>query len=237
MIKIFDIYQYTCNQNSSEDYSELQRYMAENRITMHENEIVISGRITDGVIGVSDRLFADGTDLTICVRNIYSYGHEHDYLSAGMTCAIKAEMPASCDWANARFLSKERKRSILAADFEYGAVSADESAHKEVDEPNVTAQVEKMVSFLEDNGDLFIQKLLDNGGLYHSLSLWKDKHNSVQTTYQILNGLQADSMSFWSEDGVITIMFSVPDNESCLFGHYVQTDFNMEWELISWSIC
>lgn len=239
MIKIFDIYQYIYyNQKNSEDYLELQQYIEKNKITIHEDEIIISGRTIDGVIGVGDKLFPDDVNMILCVKNVYSYGHEFDYLSAGMTCVIKVVMlKQACDLTNTKFLTKKRKQNILAKSFEYWATSTDGLVYKEVDNPEIKARLIERVSFVENNGELFIQKVLENNELYHDLSLWKDKHNVLQTVYQILNELQVDSLNYWLEEGCITLVLSAPDKDNCLFGHYIQVDFDMEWKMISWSIC
>ena len=108
MIKIFDIYQYIYyNSPNSGENLELQQYMLSNKIALQEDEIIISGRIIDGAIGVGDELFLDDTKQILCIKNIYCYGKELDYLSAGMTCAIKVMIPKqSCDLANIKFLFK-----------------------------------------------------------------------------------------------------------------------------------
>lgn len=100
-----------------------------------------------------------------------------------------------------------------------------------------TERLKEMVSFVENNGDLFTQKILEDNELYSALSLWKDKHNVSQTVYQILNELQVDSLNYWLEEGNITLVLSAPDKDNCLFGHYIQVDFDMEWTMIVWSFC
>ena len=237
MIKTFDIYQYIYNnQKNSEDYLELQHYIEKNKITIQEDEIIISGRIIDGVIGVGDELFPDDMSQILCVKNVYSYGHEFDYLSAGMTCAIKVvKLKQACDLTNTKVLIK--KQNMLAKGFEYWATSTDGLVYKEVDNPIITAQLKEIVSFAENSGELIIQKILENNELYHALSLWKDKHNILQTVYQILNELQVDSLNYWLEEGIITLVLSAHNQDNCLFGHYIQVDFDMEWKMISWSIC
>ena len=239
MIKIFDIYQYIYyNSQKSEDYLELQQYIEKNKITIQEDEIIISGRIIDGIIGVGDKLFPEDMSSILCVKNVYSYGHEFDYLSAGMTCAITVvTLKQACNLKNTKFLTKKRKQNILAKGFEYWATSTDGLVYKEVDNPEITARLKEMVSFVENNGDLFTQKILEDNELYSALSLWKDKHNLSQTVYQILNELQLDSLSYWLEEESITLMLSAPNKDNCMFGHYIQVDFDMKWNMISWSIC
>ena len=239
MIEIFDVYQYTYyNQKNSEDYPELQQYMVNNRITLTEDEMILSGRIIDGVIGVGDKLFQKDNNHILCVKNIYCYGQEFDYLSEGMFCAIKVVLSEQADkLINLKLLYKNRKQNILAKGLEYWTTTIDGAIYKEVNNPKITEQLEKMVSYIGNNGDLFIQKILENNELYHSLSLWKDKYNVGQTVYQILNELQVDSLNFWLEEDIVTIMFSVSDKGNYLFGHYIQTDFDMEWKLVGCCIC
>ena len=116
MIKIFDIYQYIYyNSPNSGENLELQQYMLSNKIALQEDEVIISGRIIDGVVGVGDKLFPEDMSSILCVKNVYSYGHEFDYLSAGMTCAITVvTLKQACNLTNTKFLTKKRKQNILA---------------------------------------------------------------------------------------------------------------------------
>ena len=54
---------------------------------------------------------------------------------------------------------------MLAKDFEYWATSTNEAACKEVDNPKITAQLKETVSFVENSGDLIMQKILENNEL------------------------------------------------------------------------
>lgn len=109
MIKNFDIYQYIYyNQKNCKKFLELKQYILKNKIKIQENEVIISGRILEGVIGVGDKLFSDDLSRIFCVKNIYCYGNEVDYLTSGMTCAIKVvKLQQKCDLVNTRLLVKK----------------------------------------------------------------------------------------------------------------------------------
>ena len=240
MIKVFDIYEYvSCDKKNDENYFELQQYMVNNKISINESEIIISGRIIDGVIGIGDNLFLEAENQILKVNQIYAYGREFDHLTAGMTCAIKGQVLKSLDYLvnHMDCLYKKRKQNILSNDFEYWITLSDGLIYRDIDNVEIKEKLEKLVCYLQNNGDFLIQKLLINTELYDWIEFCKEKYNVVQTVYEIIIKLQADALNFWLQDEVITIIFSVSERDNCLYGHYIQVDFDMEWELIGWESC
>ncbi len=87
----FIIYQYLYgNQSVNSNFDELINYIKHHNITIHKNEMVLSGRLCKD-IDLGDILFTKN-GVSIIVKGLFAYGHAFQSLEAGMTCVILSNL-------------------------------------------------------------------------------------------------------------------------------------------------